>query len=72
MKRVTFYYVRHGRTEFNRDGIIQGGRVDSPLAEESRTRAARWRASILRTAIPRRSAGRGRRPRSSWPAAMCL
>lgn len=35
MKRVTFYYVRHGRTEFNRDGIIQGGRVDSPLAEES-------------------------------------
>lgn len=35
MKRVTFYYVRHGRTEFNRDGIIQGGRVDSPLVEES-------------------------------------
>lgn len=35
MKRVTFYYVRHGRTEYNRDGIIQGGRVDSPLAEES-------------------------------------
>ncbi len=35
MKQVTFYYVRHGRTEFNRDGIIQGGRVDSPLAEES-------------------------------------
>lgn len=35
MKRVTFYYVRHGRTEFNRDHIIQGGRVDSPLVEES-------------------------------------
>ena len=35
MRQVTFYYVRHGRTEFNRDGIIQGGRVDSPLAEES-------------------------------------
>ena len=35
MKRVTFYYVRHGRTEYNRDGIIQAGRVDSPLAEES-------------------------------------
>lgn len=35
MKRVTFYYVRHGRTEFNRDGIIQGGRVDSPLVKES-------------------------------------
>lgn len=35
LKRVTFYYVRHGRTEFNRDGIVQGGRVDSPLVEES-------------------------------------
>lgn len=34
MKRVTFYYVRHGKTEFNRDGIIQGGRVDSPLAPD--------------------------------------
>lgn len=35
MKRVVFYYVRHGRTEYNRDGVIQGGRVDSPLVEES-------------------------------------
>lgn len=35
MKHVTFYYVRHGRTEFNRDGIVQGGSVDSPLAAES-------------------------------------
>lgn len=34
-KRVTFYYVRHGRTEYNRDGIIQGGRVDSPLVGDS-------------------------------------
>jgi broad specificity phosphatase PhoE len=35
MKRVTFYYVRHGKTEFNRDGVIQGGRVDSPLVPET-------------------------------------
>lgn len=34
-KRVTFIYARHGRTVYNRDHIIQGGRVDSPLAEES-------------------------------------
>ncbi|WP_051353796.1 histidine phosphatase family protein [Atopobium fossor] len=33
-KTVTFYYLRHGKTEFNRDLIIQGGRVDSPLANE--------------------------------------
>ena len=32
-KNITFYYVRHGRTEFNRDGIMQG-LADSPLAEE--------------------------------------
>lgn len=36
MKHVRFYYIRHGRTEFNRDGIIQGGLVDSPLVEESK------------------------------------
>lgn len=35
MKRVVIYYVRHGKTEFNRDGIIQGGNVDSPLVAES-------------------------------------
>ncbi|MGI6755254.1 MAG: histidine phosphatase family protein [Atopobiaceae bacterium] len=35
MKRVTFYYVRHGKTQFNRDQIIQGGGVDSPLIPET-------------------------------------
>ena len=35
VKRVDFLYVRHGRTEFNRDRIIQGADVDSPLAPES-------------------------------------
>jgi len=34
MKTVTFTYVRHGRTEFNRDHVIQGGRADSPLDPE--------------------------------------
>ena len=33
-KTVTFYYVRHGKTEFNRDHIIQGGSVDSALVDE--------------------------------------
>ncbi len=32
-KNITFYYVRHGRTVYNREGIMQG-QVDSPLAEE--------------------------------------
>ena len=35
MKTVTFYYVRHGKTEFNDEGVIQGGRVDSPLVPET-------------------------------------
>lgn len=35
MKTVSFSYVRHGQTDFNRDGVIQGGRVDAPLASES-------------------------------------
>lgn len=33
-KHVTFYYVRHGQTVYNRDGIIQGGTVDAPLSPE--------------------------------------
>jgi len=33
MKTVVFYYVRHGKTEFNKQGIMQG-QVDSPLAKE--------------------------------------
>lgn len=35
MKRVVIYYVRHGKTEYNRDHIMQGGRVDAPLAPEA-------------------------------------
>lgn len=28
---MRFYFVRHGQTEFNKQGIIQGREVDSPL-----------------------------------------
>lgn len=31
---MKLYFVRHGQTEFNRDGIIQGGSVDAPLTEK--------------------------------------
>lgn len=30
-----FYFVRHGKTEFNQANILQGARVDSPLLAES-------------------------------------
>lgn len=35
----TFYFIRHGQTEFNRLRIIQGGGIDSSLNEEGRAQA---------------------------------
>ena len=32
---TTFYLVRHGRTEYNRDGRLQGAVHDSPLLPQS-------------------------------------
>ena len=32
-KEVTFYFVRHGETQYNVEGLIQGW-VDSPLTEK--------------------------------------
>lgn len=32
MKKVTYYYVRHGQTVFNAEGRMQGW-CDSPLTE---------------------------------------
>ena len=37
--RTTLYLVRHGETEHNRRGIIQGGGVDSELNEAGRAQA---------------------------------
>lgn len=30
---TTFYIIRHGNTEFNNKGRLQGGQIDSPLTE---------------------------------------
>jgi broad specificity phosphatase PhoE len=43
------YLVRHGQTEFNRDGRMQGGH-DSPLTELGRAQAARY-GELLQTLI---------------------
>jgi probable phosphoglycerate mutase len=37
--RTVLYLIRHGETEHNRRGIIQGGGVDSPLNERGRAQA---------------------------------
>lgn len=31
---VTFYIIRHGNTELNKKGILQGGLIDSPLTDQ--------------------------------------
>lgn len=33
MKRKSIYLIRHGETDFNRKGVVQGSGVDSPLNE---------------------------------------
>jgi len=38
MKKI-IYIVRHGETDFNRKGIVQGGGVDAPLNELGRQQA---------------------------------
>ncbi|HYG15236.1 MAG TPA: histidine phosphatase family protein, partial [Bacteroidia bacterium] len=37
--KKTIYLVRHGETEFNRMGIVQGSGVDSELNETGRKQA---------------------------------
>jgi len=36
---ITLYLLRHGETDFNRQGIVQGGGVDSDLNEVGRAQA---------------------------------
>lgn len=46
MKKVTFYYVRHGETLFNQEGRMQGF-CDSPLTEKGISQAQRAREILL-------------------------
>ncbi len=39
MTSKTIYIVRHGETEFNRKGIVQGSQVDAPLNEKGKSQA---------------------------------
>ena len=39
MKTKKIYLVRHGQTEFNRQGIVQGSGIDAPLNELGRKQA---------------------------------
>lgn len=40
MKSKKVYLIRHGQTDYNLKGIVQGGRVDSDLNETGRKQAA--------------------------------
>ena len=39
MKTKKIYLIRHGQTEFNRQGIVQGSGIDAPLNELGRQQA---------------------------------
>ncbi len=39
MLSKTIYLIRHGQTDFNKKGIVQGSRVDSDLNDEGRMQA---------------------------------
>jgi len=38
--KKTFYFIRHGQTDLNRKGIVQGRAVDSPLNETGHRQAS--------------------------------
>lgn len=42
METKTIYLIRHGQTDYNKKGIVQGSRVDTDLNEEGRLQAARF------------------------------
>lgn len=42
MQKKTIYLIRHGQTDFNKRGIVQGSRVDSDLNDEGREQAQKF------------------------------
>lgn len=42
MAAITLYFARHGETDYNRNGIVQGRGVDAPLNERGQ-----WQAEAL-------------------------
>lgn len=45
MNTKKIYLIRHGQTDYNKQGIVQGSRVDTDLNEEGKYQAARFYAS---------------------------
>lgn len=42
MSSKTIYIVRHGETEYNRKGIVQGSQVDAPLNDKGKVQAQKF------------------------------
>lgn len=42
METKYIYLIRHGQTDYNKKGIVQGSRVDTDLNDEGREQAARF------------------------------
>ena len=42
MSKKTIYLIRHGQTDFNKQGIVQGSGVDSSLNDEGHAQARKF------------------------------
>jgi len=40
MQRIKIYLVRHGQTDFNLKGVVQGSGIDAPINKTGRSQAA--------------------------------
>jgi len=45
MQKKTIYLIRHGQTEYNRKGVVQGSGIDAPLNDFGRTQAQAFYAA---------------------------
>ena len=52
LPNVSFYFLRHGKTQPNLDGLMCGGGWDVPLCDEGRAQAERVARVICPTLLP--------------------
>ena len=50
-KQLTFYFIRHGRTQWNEQGLLQGS-GNSPLTEQGIAGAQKTGAALQQVELP--------------------
>lgn len=51
LEKKSFYFVRHGESEYNQRGLVAGGKTDCPLTEKGMTQALHLKSKILAMGI---------------------